>query len=424
MNVLLALNERLDRTPDGKVWSASSFSYASVERYLAVFDRVTLVARVRDVDSVDGRCQRVDGPRMDLLSVPYFIGPTQYLANTRSINRALRSAIAPGQAAILRMPAWHLTGSMATLMHRRGYPYAVEVCGDVYDRLAPQADRRLLRPLFRCWLANRTKQVCRRAVAALYVTDHALQRRYPASATAYSVGCSDVALPDAAFVETARRFTATNQPWRLVFVGSLAQPYKAPDILIEAVARCIQAGEHIELSMVGAGGLRPSLERLAAQLGISEQVQMLGQLKAGETIRRELDCADLFVLPSRQEGLPRAMVEAMARGLPCIGSTVGGIPELLAADEMVPAGDPVVLAAKIRKVLRDPSSMSLMSARNLQRAKEFHSETLDERRQAFYVEVRERTHTGFAETRCTGGGEIHLSAPETESPHGSRPKAA
>jgi glycosyltransferase involved in cell wall biosynthesis len=101
--------------------------------------------------------------------------------------------------------------------------------------------------------------------------------------------------------------------------------------------------------------------------------------------------ADLFVLPSRTEGLPRAMLEAMARALPCIGSTAGGIPELLPAEDMVPPGDALSLALKIRSVLTDPVRLMSMSSRNLEKAKGYHEGILRERRNAFYNSVLDVT---------------------------------
>ena len=120
-------------------------------------------------------------------------------------------------------------------------------------------------------------------------------------------------------------------------------------------------------------------------------MRFLGQLSAGEAVRALLDAADLFLLPSRTEGLPRAMIEAMARALPCIGSTVGGIPELLAPEDMVPPGDAGALARKIREVVTDPERMCLMSARNLEVAREYRDDLLRERRTAFYRHVRTQT---------------------------------
>ena len=85
------------------------------------------------------------------------------------------------------------------------------------------------------------------------------------------------------------------------------------------------------------------------------------------------------------------MIEAMARALPCIGSAVGGIPELLPLEDLVPPGDAAALARKIREVVGDPGRMARMSARNLEKAKEYGEETLRTRRLEFYLQVKEHT---------------------------------
>jgi glycosyltransferase involved in cell wall biosynthesis len=85
------------------------------------------------------------------------------------------------------------------------------------------------------------------------------------------------------------------------------------------------------------------------------------------------------------------MIEAMARALPCVGSTVGGIPELLPREDMVPPGDADALARKIIEIVSDPQRMQRMSARNLARAGDFQEEVLRERRLEFYRYVREQT---------------------------------
>jgi glycosyltransferase involved in cell wall biosynthesis len=124
---------------------------------------------------------------------------------------------------------------------------------------------------------------------------------------------------------------------------------------------------------------------------LQEHVQFKGQLPAGKAVQAELDNADLFVLPSRTEGLPRAMIEAMARALPCIGSEVGGIRELLTADDMFPPDDVPALAAKIREVVSAHRRMEQMSQRNLAVAGDYREEILWERRRAFYEHVRDET---------------------------------
>ncbi len=118
-------------------------------------------------------------------------------------------------------------------------------------------------------------------------------------------------------------------------------------------------------------------------------------------MRQELDRADLFVLPSHQEGLPRAAIEAMARGLPCVGSTVGGFPELLPAEDLVPPGDAAALARKLREVVTDPDRLDRMAARNLGAAREYREDVLRPRRTAFYEHLRAAT-TRWLQRRSEG----------------------
>jgi glycosyltransferase involved in cell wall biosynthesis len=174
-------------------------------------------------------------------------------------------------------------------------------------------------------------------------------------------------------------------------VGSLEQVYKAPDVLIDAVADAVNLGVDLQLTLVGDGKLRTELEQRAVARGVTERVRFVGHVSSSECLRQELDSADLFVLPSRTEGLPRAMIEAMARGLPCIGSNVGGIPELIAASERVPAGDPDALAKKLIEVLADPTRLARLSVENLEKARRYHPDALKPRRQAFYQAVRTAT---------------------------------
>ena len=96
--------------------------------------------------------------------------------------------------------------------------------------------------------------------------------------------------------------------------------YKGQGTLIAALAE----RSELRLTLVGDGCYRQRLGELASELGVAERVRFLGRLPSGAPIREELDRADAFVLPSRQEGLPRAILEAMALGLLFIGSNIGG----------------------------------------------------------------------------------------------------
>ena len=104
---------------------------------------------------------------------------------------------------------------------------------------------------------------------------------------------------------------------------------------------------------------------MAQKLMVGEAVRFVGRVPSGAPLMATLDEADLFVLPSRQEGLPRAMLEAMARAMPCVGTAVGGIPELLPADVLVAPEDATALARALRAMVNHPARMEAASATNL-----------------------------------------------------------
>jgi len=159
--------------------------------------------------------------------------------------------------------------------------------------------------------------------------------------------------------------------------------YKGPDILLHAISILNREGFELDLSLVGGGRHMAQLKQMAQTLGVAHQVTFHGEVP-GDAVRERLDWATLFVLPSRTEGLPRVIVEAIARALPCIASHVGGIPELLHPEDMVASNDPEALAAKIKQVLTSPARLNEMSIRNLAKAQEYRPGVLEERRTRFY----------------------------------------
>jgi glycosyltransferase involved in cell wall biosynthesis len=387
MDVVVALDFRFQQTPDGSVWTPTAYSYNFWKRYLEVFDRVKIVARAGQVPTVGSGDQQVTGEGVSFSPVPFYRGPLEYMLQARRVKQAVRRAVGRREAVILRVGS-HLATCILPALWYRGHPYGLEVVGDPYEAFAPGAVRHPLRPFFR-WHATRAqKRQCARACGAAYVTESALQRRYPCPA--YSTGISDVELGEDSWAD-GRDERREQREQRLIFVGSLEQMYKAPDVLLEALALCVRAGAALSLRLIGEGRHLPELQRQAAALGLSRHVRFLGGLPAGAAVREELDQASLFVLPSRTEGLPRAMLEAMARGLPCIGSAVGGIPELLPPEDLVPPGDRTALAQKILEVIWDPRRMSRMSSRNLQKAGQYREDILRPRRVAFYRHVAQVT---------------------------------
>ncbi len=126
---------------------------------------------------------------------------------------------------------------------------------------------------------------------------------------------------------------------KILFVGRLAAE-KGILVLLESFAALIARMPHAQLRLAGDGEDRKVLEARVAELGLAERVVFLGYCSQ-ETVRAELESADLFVLPSFAEGVPVSLMEAMAIGVPVVSTYVGGIAELVVPNEtglLVPAG--------------------------------------------------------------------------------------
>jgi glycosyltransferase involved in cell wall biosynthesis len=167
--------------------------------------------------------------------------------------------------------------------------------------------------------------------------------------------------------------------------------YKGQDVLLKALRRCLDRGVGVRLTLLGDGRRRAELERLARRLELGERACFLGPAAAGAEVRGRLDEAGLFVLPSRQEGLPRALIEAMARGLPAIASRIGGVPELLSDEFLVQPGCARELAERISELALSPLLRDQSARENLLTARRYSDAESTPARDAFYRFVRRAT---------------------------------
>jgi glycosyltransferase involved in cell wall biosynthesis len=398
--LLLTSEEHFSLSASGALYSSGFAKYSTWARYLEVFDRVLVVARIINREPQQNE-RRADGPGVSFRPLPDHTGPWQYLQVGRRARIVARDAIAECNSHLLRVPG--LVGQMVwrEIVDAKK-PYALEVMGDPWDLFGPGTWPHISRPIFRRLATLQLKRICSQASAVHYLTSQALQRRYPPSKRAYSVGFTDVLLENTGPQEEiilCRRDRLREAPWknsnnnsaiRIGFIGSFAQMYKGPDTLLRA---CVlsQKRLNLRLEMVGAGRYLSKMKALAAKLGIAHLARFHGELASGWAIFEFLDSVDLFVMPSRAEGLPRALLEAMSRGCPCIANAVGGIPELLEPTDLVPPNSPAKLAKLILQVASDSDRLLAMSTRNLAKAAQFSPQTLNESRRAFLEEVKRRS---------------------------------
>lgn len=398
MRVMVALEDRFFKTQNGNIYSNTTCDYNFWSRYLQVFDEVIVLARVCTIDRENLDKSTANGIGVNFFELPYYIGPFQYLKKFCKLNKVIRQSVEKADCFILRIP-----GVISTILWRHlkkaGKPYGVEVIGNSLESIKTAGGNKLLRISLSAIGPRNQKKQCQDAVAAAYVSEFYLQREYPPGC--WSTYYSTLDLPDDAIIEDAgfeqriasfKDVAESKRPLRICHAGTMEVAYKSQDVLLEAISICRANGLDVRLTLLGEGRLSDYCKSKARQLEIEKYVKFLGMLSAGDAVREQLDTADMFVLPSTTEGLPRIVIEAMARALPCIATNVGGIPELLSEEDMVPPADAEALAAKIILVSHDYQRMVKMSRRNLDVSKKYGMGELNRRRVEFYRKLVDETN--------------------------------
>lgn len=387
MNLYFFTESRFDRV-DGSIWSTQGFSMALWQRYLGKFEHIYVVGRVQNVSEHTGdNLVKLEDDRVTVIDLPYYIGLFPYLKAKSKIKKTINRLIHPGDAYLCRVPG-NIGTIAAECLNKRGIPYGLEVVGDPWESLSPQAFESPLAPILRRIGRNQLKKITSKACAALYVTNHILQEKYPVKEGVFTTGASNVILRDDCYstnphlVQDGLKYKQV----RMLAVGTLAQLYKAPDVMLKALAIVKEKGYNPYLTWFGDGQYRMPMINMAKELGLEENVNFAGSVKQ-DVIRNEFERTDLFVHASRAEGLPRALIEAMAYGLPCIGSFVAGIPELLSPEAIIQPNDVDGLAEKMLLFIEDHQFAQKEANKNWEESKKYHNEILTERRNAFYDEL-------------------------------------
>jgi len=157
-----------------------------------------------------------------------------------------------------------------------------------------------------------------------------------------------------------RKSSSDNCRKEILYVGRLIF-WKGVQILIEAFSQILKTQYDCILIIVGDGPIKGDLEELAYNLHISSSVSFSGNISQKD-LNYRYSKANVFVLPSinymeQTEGLGVVLLEAMASGVPVIGSNIGGIPDIIKNEInglLVPPGDPEALASAIMKILNNP----------------------------------------------------------------------
>lgn len=375
---------------DGIYYAANQEKYDLFERYLRVFDTIRLVCRCgKEQDLKSNRVPLNQDSRIEIVPVPMFHGIKEYACAYFRVGRSLYNICEGCDAAIIRIPST-LAIRVGYLVIRSGIPYACEV---VYDAEDGWRGYKGLSRLAWKRIDQQMRELCSNADGVSCVTEHYLQRHYFSKKNgAFTGHYSSLAL-DKIFYGQPRLF-----PKEHVFViAHLAnqigeQSAKGHKETIEAVKILKERGIEVRVKFAGnnrLGGVE-RFKHYAEELGVSNEVEFVGFLSR-EGVGSLLSEADLFVMPTRAEGLPRVIIEAMAKGLPCVTTPVSGNPELIEQHFLVPYEDVENLANRIEELCLSKELYEETSKINFERSKKYEASILQARRDSFYAKLKEKT---------------------------------
>jgi glycosyltransferase involved in cell wall biosynthesis len=184
---------------------------------------------------------------------------------------------------------------------------------------------------------------------------------------------------------------------RIVVVANL-RPEKAHDVLIDAAPTLLARHAHLRFVVVGDGPLRPALEARVADRGVAGAFEFLGHR---DDVSEQLQASDLFVLPSRSEASPNALIEAMAAGLPVVACAVGGNLELVEEGRtgyLVPPDDAPALARAVDALVCDAEAAHAMGGAG----RAFVQARYDYQRMIAAFETLYLSHLPIGRARATG----------------------
>ena len=218
---------------------------------------------------------------------------------------------------------------------------------------------------------------------SIYVTNEFLQKRYPTSGN--SIGCSNVNIStgiDGVLDKRSEFIEKTIQKNCVLKIGTAAAvdvAYKGQEYVIRALELLKERGMCFEYHLIGTGD-DSRLRKIAKECNVENEVFFHGSLPH-EKVLDFLDEMNIYIQPSKQEGLPRSLIEAMSRGCLCLGSRTAGIPELIEAKFVFPKGNYNKMSQMLSGLTKE--DFIIQARRNFEKAKEYDSKLLNNRRNSF-----------------------------------------
>ncbi len=385
--LLLSCDEYIYRH-DGKYYAGSREKYDFFQRYLRVFEQLRIAVRCIDEKELKPSRVELNDARIEIIPIPIFHGPKEYTTRYITVGKAIKEAVNGCDAAILRLPSTVAQRISKHVAHAN-IPYATEIIFDAYD--GAETANNIIEKLLWIIINKQMQRTCNNANGVACVTEHYLQKRYFSKKEGhFTSNYSTLALDKSFFAEP--KTYPTHTPLTIAHVSNQIglNGRKGEANLIQALGILKRRGIVLNLKLAGDDwdDSATKIKKYAERFGVGEQIDCVGYLS-----RRELDeflnNADLFVLPTKAEGLPRVIIEALAKGLPTITTPASGNPELVETEWLVDYDDIPKLANKIEELISNHTIYERVSRRNIKHSKQYEASILEQRRDQFYTNLKQ-----------------------------------
>lgn len=370
---------------ENKYYSSGPFPYELFKsRYLEDFEKVTICSRLTKVNDEVNNYVRSDGKNVLFTEMPNLSVIRKRKNLIRSTQQILEQEIAKANAVVARMPSEHAYLAIKIAL-KWNKPLVVEVVGDIFESLWNHGSifGKLLAPIYNL----KYKRIIKLSKYTIYVTNEQLQLKYPSSKEAYTINASNVELDATSESVLLRKIKKENyrplNKLKIGLIGSYATKYKGIHNGIDLIKYLQKQGVNAELHILGSGNNKWLIDR-AKKNNVNGNIFFHGSLPSGEPVLEWLDTLDLYIQPSLTEGLPRALIEAMSRGLPAVASSVGGIPELLDEELLHKPNDSVDLIKRVVGLINNKQLILSQIERNFWVAQQYSKSVLQERRKKFW----------------------------------------
>ena len=386
MKLVVAIEHHFVET-GGRIYTALSFGYEYWKEYLEVFDEVYVLARVGYSDVIPKNHFVADGPGVKFIYIPDYFGIWQFLLHLPGMFAASFRSARLGTCFILR------SGNVCTVLwlclKLLGKPYSREVQGHIKEGITQFT--RYNYPLIGKFIALFSDYLARAQAKGAFCASYVSQfcrRLYPTKNPDREFVFSSVRLTKDLLRGSRSENDFKHELFNILSIGRM-ELEKGHCVLLEAASNLRKRDiKDWQMKIVGGGRQLDPLRDKVKKLGLGSYVEMVGPVEYGEQLFKYLDAADLFVLPSLTEGMPRSLIEAMARGLPAVGSGTGGIVELLSDSQLVPPGNPLLLAEAIANRIGQFDKLAEDSRKNFKKVStDYNQERMRQLKLAYWQTV-------------------------------------